>query len=98
MSEQQDQSAVLRALYQKLIASKQAERQLDDVKDLILEAPSNGISDKELIREIKKAYPGIKLTPTKLKGLRAHWATETSVVSPGAPTKKVLFPPQPRAG
>ena len=98
MSEQQDQSAVLRALYQKLIASKQAERQLDDVKDLILEAPSNGISDKELIREIKKAYPGIKLTPTKLKGLRAHWATETSVVSPGAPATKVLFPPQPRAG
>ena len=98
MSEQQDQSAALRASYQKLIASKHAERQLVEIKDLILAAPADGISDKELIREIKKAYPGIKLTPTKLKGLRAHWATETSVVSPGAPATKVLFPPQPRAG
>ncbi len=98
MSEQQhDESAALRSSYQKLLASKLAERQLEKIKDLILSAPADGISDKELIREIKKAYAGIKLTPTKLKDLRAHWATETPVVPPDAPAK-ALFPPQPRAG
>lgn len=97
MSEQQqDQSAVLRASYQKLIASKQAERQLEDVKDLIMDAPYNGISDKELIREIKKVYPAIMLTPTKLKQLRAKWASE-SPEPPRAQKPKTMFPPQPGA-
>ena len=100
LEQQNDHTAALRASYQKLIASKHAERQLVEIKDLILAAPADGISDKELIREIKKAYPGIKLTPTKLKGLRAHWATETLVAPPGAPDKKVSlsFPPLPGRG
>ena len=101
MSEQQkNQSAALRASCLKLIASKHAERQLVEIKDLILAAPAHGISDKELIREIKKAYPEIKLTPKKLKELRARWATETLVAPPGEPDKNVSlpFPPLPGRG
>lgn len=83
MAEQQQcQTTALRAVYEKLVASKQAERQLEAVKDLIIAAPAEGISDKELIRAIKKAYPAITLTPTKLKQLRDKWAAEASSTSP----------------
>lgn len=94
--QQQTKTKSLRAWYQELLACKQAELELEKYKDLILAAPADGISDKELVRVIKKALPAIKLTLKKLTQLRANWSMEASTgdasmeLPPAKP--KVVFP------
>ena len=93
---QKTEATSLRAHYEKLLASKQAERELAEYKDVILSALADGISDEELVRLIKKSLPAIKLTPKRLAQLRATWSLEAAADTASTETQtinpKVVFP------
>lgn len=65
-----------REAYDKLKAKKEALSRLGEYKDLILAAPSDGVSDAELIQILKQELPAIKITVKKLKELRDKWVAE----------------------
>ena len=73
-----------RQAYEKLKANKEALSRLGEFKDLVLAAPSDGVSDAELIQILKKELPAIKITVKKLKELRDKWAADDDGVGDGS--------------
>lgn len=67
------------AAFERLRLSRVAEQELEAKhKQQVIDAPSYGISDNEMVRLLNRAYPSLKTTPAKLKALRAKWVLESN--------------------
>lgn len=63
--------------FERLRLSYAAEKELEAKhKKQIVDAPLHGITDTDLIRLLKRTYSALKITPAKLKSLRAKWELE----------------------
>lgn len=69
------------AAYTRLKKARADEEYLVTHRDQIVGAEADGISDEDLIRALKDAYPEMQVTRRTLKRLRDRWAAHVAVTS-----------------
>lgn len=84
-----EKAAEFGVAYNELKASKAEEMALVGIKQLVMSSTEDGISDKELIRIIKRFYPSLKITPTKLDRIRKSWIKADADGEDGADEERV---------